>query len=297
MKILVTGANGLVGSYVVQQLLEAGHEVYASSKNGDLSSFAAAGYHFRQMDFTDPYAVLEVFETVQPDVVVHSGAMSKPDDCERNQAEAYETNVAGTVQLLLNAADHKSFFIFLSTDFIFNGEEGMHKEEDPASPLSYYGRTKLEAEEAVQEYSYDWAIVRTVFVYGKPLHGRNCFLTMISDKLRKNALFRVVDDQERTPTYAEDLAEGIAAIIEKRATGIFNLCGDEVATPFQMALRVAEFIGITQHHLQPIHTKELNELAQRPLKSGLDISKARRILGYRPVSFEEGLRKTLNRGD
>ncbi|AHF14909.1 SDR family oxidoreductase [Niabella soli] len=293
MKVLVTGANGLVGSYVIKQLLEAGYEVYASSKNADLSSFAGERYHFRQMDFIDPYAVLEVFESIRPEVVVHSGAMSKPDDCERNQADAYETNVAGTVQLLLNAADHKSFFIFLSTDFIFNGETGMHKEEDATSPLSYYGRTKQEAEEAVREYGHDWSIVRTVFVYGKPLYGRNCFLTMLAGKLRKNEPFRVVNDQERTPTYVADLAKGVIAIIEKRATGIFHLSGSDVFTPYQMAMQVAKFMGIAQHRLEPVSSAELNELARRPLKSGLDISKARAVLGYEPVSFEEGLRKTL----
>ena len=293
MKILVTGSNGLVGSYVVRQLLEEGHAIYASSRSADLSDFKTPNYHFTQLDFTDPYAVHAAFEVIQPDVVIHSGAMSKPDDCERNQAGAYEINMAGTVQLLLNAADYKSFFIFLSTDFVFNGKAGMHKEDDVPDPLSYYGKTKLEAEEAVREYEYGWAIVRTVFVYGKPLYGRDCFLTMIAKKLQKHEPFRIVNDQERTPTFVEDLAKGICAIVHKRATGIFHLSGKEVVTPYQMAIAVAGFMDIQTHRLQAVSTAELNELARRPLKSGLDISKARNELDYDPVSFKEGLQKTL----
>lgn len=297
MRILVTGTNGLVGSYVVQQLLKDNHVVFALSKSPDLSSFKDENYRFIQADFTDPYALHSAFEIAMPDVVVHSGAMSKPDDCERDQAGAYDANVAATVQLLLNAEEHKSFFIFMSTDFIFNGTSGMHKEDDLPDPLSYYGRTKLEAEEAVLEYEGDWAIVRTVFVYGKPLHGRDCFLTMISRKLRNNQSFKIVSDQERTPTYAEDLAKGIASIIDKKATGIFNLCGQDILTPYAMAMKVAALMNVSAHQLTPVKTADLNELAKRPLKSGLDISKAREQLNYCPVTFEEGLRKTIEVND
>ncbi|WP_018630080.1 SDR family oxidoreductase [Niabella aurantiaca] len=293
MKILVTGSNGLVGSYVVQQLLEAGHTVFASSRTEDRSAFKAPNYRFVQMDFTDPYALDAAFEAIQPEVVVHSGAQSKPDDCEKDQAEAYRVNTVGTVQLLLNAAACRSFFIFLSTDFIFNGKEGMHGEQDPADPVNYYGRTKLEAEEAVQEYAHGWAVVRTVFVYGKPLHGRDCFVTMISKKLRDREPYKVVDDQERTPTYAGDLAKGIAAIIEKRAPGIFHLCGEDVLSPYRMAMKVAEYMGIADHLLEPVTTASLHAVAKRPLKSGLDVSRAKQLLGYRPLSFQEGLQRTL----
>ncbi|MBZ4187833.1 SDR family oxidoreductase [Niabella beijingensis] len=293
MKILVTGSNGLVGSYVVQQLLEAGHQVFATSRTPDQSDFNAPNYRFIQLDFTDPYTLSAVFEAVQPEAVIHSGAMSKPDDCEGDKALAYTINTAATVQLLLNAAEYKSFFIFLSTDFIFNGREGMHREEDPADPVNYYGRTKLEAEEAVKEYAYGWAIVRTVFVYGKPLYGRDCFMTMISKKLRNNEAYRLADDQERTPTYAADLAKGIAAIIERQATGVFHLCGKDILSPYQMAMEAAAFLGIHTHQLKPVSTADLPALANRPLKSGLNISRAMEVLGYAPLPFREGMRHTL----
>lgn len=115
----------------------------------------------------------DVFENYQPEVVIHAGAMSKPDECEENQWQCYITNVEGTLNLLMNAAVTKSFFIFISTDFIFDGEKGMYKEDDKPAPVNFYGKTKMEAEEAVKEYIADWAIVRTVLVYGKPQSGSN----------------------------------------------------------------------------------------------------------------------------
>ncbi|MFV0606355.1 MAG: SDR family oxidoreductase [Niabella sp.] len=294
MKILVTGSNGFVGGYVVQQLLFEGHQVFATSLTADVSSFFnEKGYQFLQANLTDAYAVHTVFDIVQPDVVVHCAAMSKPDDCEINQADAYAMNVEATVQLLLNADDYKSHFIHLSTDFIFNGAAGMHKEDDTPEPLNYYGKTKLEAEEAVKEYAYNWAIVRTVFVYGKTLHGRDSFITMIANRLKYNQPYKVVNDQERTPTYAGDLARGISSIIKKRASGVFHLCGKDVVTPYQMAIKTAAFLGIKDHLFTAVTSIELDEKAQRPLKSGLCIDKAIRELEYTPLNFEEGLKQTL----
>lgn len=294
MKILVTGSNGLVGSYVVATLLNHNYEVFASSRTGDLSSFNSnKNYRFIQVDFTDPYSLHDAFEFVQPDVVVHSGAMSKPDDCEQNQADAFDTNVYGTVQLLLNAETYKSFFIHLSTDFIFDGIQGMYTEEHAANPISYYGKTKRDAEEAVLEYKYDKAIVRTCFVYGKPFYGRDNFITLIAKKLKQNEPFRIVNDQERTPTHAADLAKGIHSIIEKRATGIYNIAGKDILTPYEMAIATANHLKITNHQLTPVTREIFKEIALRPIKSGLNIEKAKRDLKYEPMSFAEGLKKTL----
>lgn len=294
MKILVTGTNGFVGSYIVAQLLADGHEVFASSRTGDLSSFNTdKNYRFIQVDFTDPFALHDAFEFVQPDVVIHSGAMSRPDDCERRQSDAFDTNVFGTVQLLLNAEAYKSFFIFLSTDFIFDGTKGMYKEEEAPSPLSYYGKTKMDAEEAVTEYQHGWAIVRTSFVYGRPMYGRGNFITMIAETIKTGVPFNVVSDQSRTPTYVGDLAKGIAAIVQQRAAGVYHIAGKNRLTPFEMAQAVAAYLNVQQHQCTPVTRETFQELAQRPLKGGLDISKAVNTLHYQPTSFADGLRLTL----
>lgn len=295
MKILVTGSNGFVGSHVVAALLKEGHEVFASSRTGDASSFNKQypTYRFIQVDFTDPFSLHDAFEFVQPEVVVHCGAMSKPDECELNQADAYDVNVYGTLQLLLNAETYQSFFVHLSTDFIFDGEKGMYTEDDPANPISYYGRTKKEAEDAVAEYKFDKAIVRTSFVYGKPLYGRDSFIGLIAKKLKNNEPFKVVNDQQRTPTHGEDLAKGIRTIINKRACGVYNLAGKDLLTPYEMALATAAYLNISAHQLTPVTRATFQEKALRPLNGGLNIAKAQRELDYHSMSFAEGLEKTL----
>ena len=295
MKILITGANGFLGYYLTEQLLEKKFSVIATGKGECRLPFTHdKNFQYLSMDFTDPFSIHDVFENIKPDVVIHAGAMSKPDECEANQMLAYLVNVEGTVQLLINAADIKSFFIYLSTDFVFDGERGMYREDDIPAPVNYYGRTKLEAEEAVKEYEFDWAIVRTVLVYGKNHSGHNNILKIVKEKLEKGEEYNVVDDQLRTPTYVEDLAKGIVSIVEKKATGIFHLSGKDILTPYQMAIKTSELLQLDNSVLKRVTASSFNQPARRPLKTGFVIDKARKELGYEPLSFDEGLKKTFS---
>ncbi|MBN8676341.1 MAG: SDR family oxidoreductase [Chitinophagales bacterium] len=295
MRILVTGANGFLGNYLVQQLLQKQFPVIATGKGNNRLPFAGAdNFYYQPMDFTDPFAVHDVFEKYQPTIVVHAGAMSKPDDCEKEQWQAYLVNVEGTVTLLTNAEEYQSFFIFVSTDFVFDGKKGMYSEMDIPLPVNFYGKTKLEAEEIVKEYPFDWAITRTVLVYGKPLAGRSNILSIVKEKLEKGEQYSVVNDQVRTPTYVEDLAAGIVAIIEKKATGIYHLSGADILTPFEMAIRTADYLGLDKSLLKKVTAADFTQPAKRPPKTGFNIEKAKKELGYRPLSFAEGLAKTFS---
>jgi dTDP-4-dehydrorhamnose reductase len=292
MNILITGANGFLGYYLTGQLLQKNMKVIATGK-GDcrLPFLNDSNFLYEQMDFTDPFAVHDVFEKYKPGIVVHGGAISKPDECEQDQWQAYLVNVEGTVTVLLNAAEQKSFFIFLSTDFVFDGKKGMYKEDDEPAPVNYYGKTKLEAEEAVKEYEHDWAIVRTVMVYGRPILSRGNILSIVKEKLEKGEPYKVVDDQVRTPTYVEDLAAGIVSIMEKKAKGIYHLSGKDVMTPYQMAGKTADFLGLDQTLIKRVTSADFSQPAKRPAKTGLNIDKARNELGFEPLSFEEGVKK------
>ena len=295
MKILITGANGFIGYYLVEQLLAKKYAVIATGRGTCRLPFSGdKNFQYIGMDFTDPFSIHDVFEKVKPGVVVHAGAMSKPDECQQDQMKAYLTNVEGTVQLLINSEELKSFFVFLSTDFVFDGERGMYKEEDVPGPVNYYGRTKLEAEEAVKEYEYDWAVVRTVLVYGKNHSGHNNILKIVKEKLEKGEEYNVVDDQVRTPTYVEDLVQGIVSIIEKKAIGVFHLSGKDILTPYQMAIKTAEHLKLDSSILKKVTAASFSQPAKRPLKTGFNIEKARNELRYEPISFEEGLKKTFS---
>lgn len=294
MEILITGANGFLGHYLSALLLKKGHHIIATGLGACRLPFTGdPGFKYLSLDFTDPFAVHDLFEKYQPAVVLHAGAMTRVDDCEQQQWQAYLTNVEGTVTLLLNAAEQKSFFIFVSTDFVFDGVKGTYREEDELNPINFYGKTKKEGEEAVQEYEFDWAIVRTSLVYGQPGTGKANILTIVKDKLENKELYRVVNDQHRTPTYAGDLAAGIVSIIERKATGIYHLSGIDEWTPYQMACQVATHFNLDPSFLQKVTAADFSQPAQRPARTNLVIAKAQKALNFSPVSFEEGLKMTF----
>lgn len=294
MKVLITGANGFLGHYLVPALLQQGFNVLATGKGAcRLAGQGTNGFDYAEMDFTDLSSTRDTVSRYAPDIIVHAGAVSKPDDCELDQALAWRINTGGTHHLLEAAAAHQAFFIFISTDFVFDGEKGMYAEEDQTVPVNYYGQTKLEAEKAVHQYPHPWAVVRTVLVYGEPLAGRSNILSIVKDKLEKGEGYKVVDDQVRTPTYVGDLAEGIVSIIQKKATGTWHLSGAEVLTPYEMACKAADFLGLDKGLLTRVTADTFTQPAKRPAKTGFNISKAKMVLGFKPVSFAEGLAKTF----
>jgi dTDP-4-dehydrorhamnose reductase len=294
MKILITGANGFLGYYLSTKLLQKGFDIIATGK-GDcrLPFISKKGFEYVSMDFTDPFAVHDVYSKYKPGIIVHAGALTNVDKCELKQWEAYQNNVEGTLTLLLNAAEHKSFFIFISTDFVFDGVKGTYREEDPVAAVNFYGRTKSEAEDAIKEYEYKWAIVRTSLVYGHPISEKGNILTVVKEKLEMGETYNVVDDQIRSPTYVEDLAAGIVSIIETNASGIFHLAGSDVMTPYEMACKMADYLQLDKLLIKKVTAADFSQIAVRPLKTSLIIEKAISQLDYKPVSFEVGLKLTF----
>jgi dTDP-4-dehydrorhamnose reductase len=291
MRVLLTGANGFLGYYLAEILLQRGHDVIATGRGDCRLPFRDhASFHYVVMDFTDPYRVHDVFTHYQPEAVLHSGAMTRVDDCEVHQWDAYVANVEGTLTLLSNAEEHHCHFIFLSTDFVFDGSRGMYTEKDQPSPVNFYGKTKWEAEQAVMEYPFDWSIVRTVHVYGEPRNNHPNFLFMLKQKLERGESYVVVTDQFRTPTYVGDLVKGITAILEKKAKGIFHLSGRDLLTPYDMATRTARLLGLDLNLIQPATAITFTQAGRRPPRTGFVIQKARKELEFDPVSFDEGLK-------
>jgi dTDP-4-dehydrorhamnose reductase len=294
MQVLITGANGFLGHYLTSNLISHKIPVIATGKGACRRPFDKQDYfQYAELDFTDSDAVIRLFGEIKPTVVVHAGAMSKPDECELQKEKARQVNVAGTNNLLVAAALHHCHFIFISTDFVFDGERGMYSEDDKPNPVNYYGQTKLEAEALVSKYSDSWAIVRTVLVYGKPLSGKENILTVVKGKLEKGEEYKVVSDQVRTPTYVEDLAAAITTIIQQKQEGLWHISGDEVLTPFDMAIAVADFLKLNKNLLKNVTANTFSQPARRPAKTGFDISKAKKELGFTPIPFAEGLQKTL----
>src|SRR5215831_4407302 len=242
MKILVTGANGLLGQYLIKQLLEKGFHVIATGKgNSRLPFTGSSSYSYYSTDITVPLQVQEVIRNETPEVIVHAAAMTQIDECEQNHSQCELINVHGTAHLLTEAESSCKHFIYISTDFVFDGESGNYQEEDELKPISWYGFTKMQAEAMVQTSELPWTIIRTCLVYGNTIDGtRKNIITWVKESLEQGKHIKVVSDQWRTPTWVEDLAKGIILIIEKNACGVYHLSGKDLLTPYDMAMRTAE---------------------------------------------------------
>lgn len=291
--ILVTGANGFVGYYLVKRLLQHNQPVVATGKGENRLPFTGEGFTYVFADLTSEQEVTNLMDSCQPIVVIHLAAISKPDECELNKSTAFSNNVEATQHLLKASAKSSAHFIFLSTDFVFKGDKGFYKEDDRREPVNYYGETKLLAENAVMNYEHKWSIVRTVLVYGRSYSGRENIVTMTANALKENKPLKIFTDQLRTPTYVEDLANAIVLIMAKQATGIYHISGRDVLTPYEVSIQTAAYLDLDTNLVSPVTEEEFDQPAKRPAKTGFDISKAEMELGFVPVSFEEGIRKTF----
>lgn len=288
MKVLITGANGFIGRHWVEQLLRLGLTVVATGRGADRQHLSRLA-PYRALDITDPHSIRSVFDAERPDAVLHAAAISKPDECALDPARADRVNVDATRELLMASAVRGCSFCFLSTDFVFDGERGMYTESDIPSPVNHYGQTKWLAEQLVAEYPHIWSIVRTVSVYGQPVAGRANLLSIVAEKLRGGETYSVVDDQIRTPTYAGDLAWGVGRLIQGGHTGTFHLSGEDVLTPYAMAVRTATYLGLDPAGIRRVTAESFQQPARRPPRTGFIIEKARQAIGFRPLSFAEGL--------
>lgn len=295
MKILITGSNGLLGQHLVKMLIEhTAYEVVATGKgNCRLPFKPTALYNYYPLDITDGVAVQTFIKLHKPDVVVHAAAMTQPDPCELNPIDCWEVNVTATRFLIDAAEEVKAFFIFLSTDFVFDGLNGPYTETDIPGPVNYYGSSKLAAEKSVMESSLlQWAIVRTVLVYGNILVGnRSNVISWVKENLEQEKPIKVVGDQWRTPTYVEDLAKGILLVIQKKATGIYHISGEEGLSPYDMAVATADYLHLDKSLMTKVDASIFTQPAPRPLKTGFIIEKAKKILEYQPLTFKEALKK------
>ena len=292
MKILLTGANGLLGQKLVALLLPLPEVTLLATARGEnrlAPHFPALRY--RPLDVTDAAQVRQVLAEELPDHLIHTAAMTQVDDCELNQDACWRQNVTAVGHLAAACAELGIHLIHLSTDFIFNGQAGPLAEDARPDPLSHYGRSKLAAEALVQATpGLRWAIARTVLVYGTLLGGgRSNIVQWVRDSLRKGQAIKVVDDQWRTPTLAEDLALGCYLLAQHQAQGLYHISGRELLTPYQMAQQVADFFGLDQSLLERVDASTFSQPGRRPARTGFIIDKAERELGYRPRSFAEGI--------
>ncbi|HQV53572.1 MAG: NAD(P)-dependent oxidoreductase [Flavobacteriales bacterium] len=291
MKILITGSNGLLGQKLIAALRNDPEVTLIATSRGEDRTPNALGDHYRSLDISIKSEVDAVFDTVRPDTVIHTAAMTNVDACELDPVACKLQNVTATENLITASKKHNAHFIFLSTDFIFDGKNGPYREEDAAAPLSIYGQSKLDGEQLVMNSGLaHWAIARTIIVYGVAAGlSRSNVVLWAKGALEKGSPINVVDDQYRMPTLAEDLADGCIRIAKRKAQGVYHLCGPDGMTILELVQRVAKYYELDDKIVTRIDSASLSQPAERPPRTGFVLDKARKDLGYTPHSFEEGL--------
>lgn len=295
MKVLITGANGFLGQHLSIYSANKSFEVIAANRGGCRIP-PHQNIRYYQIDLTKADDVDLMISQILPDVVVHTAAMSKPDECESNKDACIAANVSSTDYLLRSLKVHNpsAHFIYTSTDFVF-GENGPHGEDDIPSPLNFYGESKLMAEQKVKNSLLAFTIVRPVFIYGPVREGlRDSFVHWIKNNLEQGKQLKIVSDQKRTPTFVYDICKGIEKIVLQKKQGVYHLAGKDILSPYEMAIQTANILGLDASLIENVTSETFAEPVTRAKRSGLKIDKARRELQYEPVSFEEGIKRTFN---
>lgn len=290
MKILLTGANGLLGQKVVYRLLgEKGVQLTATAR-GTCRLAVHEGYTYIPLDVEDADEVMRVALEVRPDSIIHTAAMTNVDACESDKEACDRANITAVRNVVRAAEAVGAHVVHVSTDFIFDGEAGPYNESATPAPLSHYGLSKLLGEHEVTAGRAPWAILRTILVFGVVDNAsRSNIVLWAKQALEKGAPINVVDDQWRSPTLAEDLAEACVQAALRKATGIYHVSGCDMMCVIDIVREVADFYGLDKGLIRPVSSITLNQPAKRPPRTGFIISKARRELGYDPHTFREGI--------
>ena len=288
--ILVTGSNGLLGQKITEKVIKEGGVNLIATAKGENRFPIKERYTYVEMDILKAEEVQTVIATYKPDAVIHTAAMTNVDTCEANKELAFELNVAAVITLIAACEKNNVQLIHLSTDFIFDGEDGPYDEEAAPNPLSYYGETKLLAEEAIKKSNGVWAILRTILVYGIVSDmSRSNIVLWAKGALEKGNPLNVVNDQWRMPTLAEDLADACLLAVEHHAQGVYNVSGKDMMSIAELVAKVADYWGLNKSLINEISGATLNQTAKRPGRTGFILDKSMTELKYHPHSFDDGL--------
>ena len=283
MKILITGVNGLVGNSLYKLLEESDHIVYSSSRNIE-------GLAKYKVDITNKNEVDSFFESEKPDLVINSAAMADVDLCEEERELCWKVNVEGVQNLVDMCNRYGSHLTHISTDYIFDGkkESGIYLENDKPNPQGYYAESKLEGERRILDSNISHSILRTILVYG--LHNKPNIVTFLKSYLEEGKSVNLVSDQVRMPTFVDDLSRACVSASEKKARGVFHICGPEQMSYLDIGNRIAEYFSFDKSLINHVQTKDLNQKAKRPFRTGFDLQKSKEKLNYIPTNFEDSLK-------
>jgi len=283
VKLVITGAGGLLGSALVKRL--EGHELYSFYSQHPPQSGRPV-----HVDLLDQGELTRRLLEIRPDAIVHAAAMTDVDRCERERDRANAVNHEATKAIARCASEMDSFLVYVSTDYVFDGRRGMYREDDGPSPVNFYGMTKLMGEQAVRELTQHHLVVRTSVIYGStPSSGKTNFALWVLESLKEGRPVSVAADQFVSPTLNTGLAEMVIECLESRLTGTLHLAGATRLSRFEFALELCRTWSLDSSLIKPVSMNDMDWQAQRPRDSSLDVSKAANILKNRPLAIHQAL--------
>jgi dTDP-4-dehydrorhamnose reductase len=289
MKFLVTGSSGLVGSQVVKDLVEQNHIVHSCYHN-EKPLYGIPMI----LDLTDNEKIIQKIQEIKPDVIIHLAAMTNVDLCETEKELSLQINSKATKILAKQAAKQNAFFIYMSTDYIFDGIDGMKKENDLPNPLGFYGRSKLEGESILKKLTSNWCIVRTSTPFG--IHPKKkSFPLWVKENLELKKEIPVLADQFTSPTFVPNLSKMLIEVATRQITGIIHLAGATRISRYELSKMIAENFNFDKTLLKPTTIDEMKWNGIRPKDSSLDVSKATKILNEKPQTIEQSLKLFLSK--
>lgn len=263
MKVFIAGASGLVGGNCMKHFAEQGWTVV-----GSYFSYATSDtvfYNTLDPDHPDNFDILKF----APDVIVHCGAMTHVDLCETEIEKSYQQTVQSTINLLSIAQACHARFVYLSTDYVFDGVHGPYTEDAPVNPLSVYARHKLEAEQRALQDGSETLVLRVTNIYGHEVRGKNFIARIIQQcKEGKKLTLKLPYDQYATPTNAYDIARAMFLLLRDGKSGIYHIGSTDFMNRVQLALRVMKYFPEATYELEALSTEALNQPAKRPLIGG-----------------------------
>jgi dTDP-4-dehydrorhamnose reductase len=280
MRVLIVGASGFVGGAV--------RHVFGAQAVGTYCNHPLEG--LLRLDIRDADAVERLVSEVQPQLILHPAAQPHVDWCEDHVQESHDINVAGTGNVAAAAQAVGARYLYFSTDYVFDGREGPYREDAVPAPPNVYGRHKLEAERLIAGTLENHLIARVCGVYGFERAGKNFVMALLA-RSRSGELMNVPSDQWNNPTYVDNLAVAIRELGESSHRGIFHVVGPEYLDRISFARLACDVLGIDPGFLRSRSTAELGQRARRPLRGGLDSTKARAVLACQLVAPRQGLQQ------
>lgn len=233
MRVVVTGATGLLGGWLVAELAARGDDVIA---------FGGPSRERQGLDVTDGAAVSAAIAAARPDAVIHAAALSAMSDCARAPARARRINVEGTANVARACRDARARLVHVSTDLVFDGEHAPYTESSPTAPTSVYGRTKVDAEREASQAG--GVVVRLSLLFGPTRTTRRGFFDQQLDMLRQGARLHLFDDEWRAPLSLRAAAEALSAIARSEVSGVLHVGGPERLSRWEMGLALAGALGL-----------------------------------------------------